>query len=100
MPELPPYYEELVSHFHVLSRSRSYFPLTSPTKNGGTKTSIMPNPIDISTILRYNQDIYGLLAPADFLEIMQTLDIMYVNIATVGISFKASLADMPALTSA
>lgn len=79
MPDLPPYYEELVSHFRVLSNSRSYFSELIPTKAGGMMGIRRPNPIDISTILRYNQDIYGLLPPEDFLEIIQMLDLMYLN---------------------
>lgn len=79
MPVLPPYYEELVSHFHVLSRSRSFFSEMIPTKSGGMAAIRRPNPIDICSILDYNDRIYGILSPEDFLEIIQTLDMMYLN---------------------
>lgn len=78
MPIIPPYYEELVSHFHVLSRSRTYSYEVYTNKKGGTSSRRRPNPIDISTILVYNERIYGVLRPLDFLEVVQILDILFL----------------------
>jgi hypothetical protein len=61
-----------------MSRSRSFYSIVVPTKNGGTRSIRRPNPIDISVILRYNHDIYGILASSDFLEIIQALDEIYL----------------------
>lgn len=78
MPILDPYLEELVSHFNVLSRSRSYYAEVTPTPKGGMVTTRRPNPIDISTILDYNHSIARVLKDEVFLSIIQTLDHLFM----------------------
>ena len=78
MPSLPFYYEEILNHFYVLSRSRSFYSELVPTGMGGTYTCRRPNPIDIPTILSYNQTIVRVFKDAEFLDIVQTLDMLYI----------------------
>lgn len=79
MPFIDAAHEELVSHFHVLSRSRSYFSEAIPNKNGAIVSFRRPNPIDISSIIRYNHNIARVLSDQDFLEIIQTLDHIFLT---------------------
>jgi len=79
MPTLPFYYEEILQHFYTLSRSRQYFSELVPTKGGGMYTVRRPNPIVISEILSYNQMIANVLKDCDFLDIMQTLDYLFMK---------------------
>jgi hypothetical protein len=79
MPILHPCLEELIQHFNTLSSSRTYFSELTPTKNGGFASSVKPNPLAISTILDYNQRIAKVLKDSDFLDIMQTLDRLFVH---------------------
>lgn len=78
MPVLPPCYEEILYHFHVLSRSRSVYSETRPSKSGGTYTARRPNPIDIFTILSYNQRVAKVLKDREFLDIIQDLDSIFI----------------------
>ena len=79
MPSLPFYYEEILQHFYVLSRSRSYFAEIVPTKTGGMYTVRRPNPIAISTIIDYNHNIAKILKDSDFLDIIQSLDLLFMT---------------------
>jgi len=79
MPVLPFYLEEILNHFYTLSRSRQYYAEIVPTKTGQVYTVRRPNPIDVSVILSYNANIAKVLKDCDFLDIIQTLDHMYMQ---------------------
>lgn len=78
MPSLPDYYEELLQHFYILSRSRTYYSELRPTKKGGMYSVRQPNPIDIQTILSYNQSIVKFIKDVDFLHLIQSLDELHL----------------------
>jgi len=65
-PTLPWYYEVFLTHFKIMSRSRV---------NGMDG----PNPIDIPTILNYNEKIAKVRDPELFLHIIQELDYLYMR---------------------
>jgi hypothetical protein len=74
MPDLPWYYQEFVRHFRILSNNRVY-----RTFQAGDKMISTPNPIDITTILRYNEYIVKMANAADFIDIIMTLDGVFMT---------------------
>jgi len=79
MPVLVPCYSEILQHFYALSRSRSYYAEVVPAKTGSVYTIRRPNPIDLGTLLSYNQRVAKVLKDSDFLDIIQTLDNMFLQ---------------------
>jgi hypothetical protein len=79
MPVLPFFYQEFIEHFCVLSRSRHYYSEVVPTKTGGMSITRKPNPIDLTNILSYNEKVAKVLSDRDFIDIIQTLDSMYIE---------------------
>jgi hypothetical protein len=74
MPEVPWYYQDYLKHYRSLSRSR-----TMRTINVKLGTVNVPNPIDISSIILYNVFISKENNFLDFLDIIQTLDDIYIT---------------------
>jgi hypothetical protein len=74
MPSLPWYYSEFLSHFSALNRARTY-----SLVQGKDKSFRIPNPIDIPSILQYNEAIVKMSNPSDFLDIVQTLDDLFMT---------------------
>jgi len=79
-PDLPWYFDTLLRSFLVLS-SRRRFSYIKIEKSVNKKTYIeikaIPSPIDISTILSYNDDIVGAKAE-DYLDLILILDDMFL----------------------
>lgn len=73
-PDLPWYYYEFVRHFRILSNNRTY-----RSFQAGDKVISIPNPIDISTILSYNEHIVKMRNPFDLVDIIMTLDDIFMR---------------------
>ena len=74
-PDLPWYFDTLLRSFLVLSSRRrfSYIKI----KKTYIEIKAIPSPIDISTILSYNDDIVGAKAE-DYLDLILILDDMFL----------------------
>lgn len=72
-PDIPWYYFEFIKHYNNLSRSREYKLIQTKDKSYN-----IPNPIDIASILQYNEAIVKMSNPSDFLDIVQTLDDIFI----------------------
>lgn len=77
-PKLPWYYGVFVNHFHVLSDSRSFRPEVRVGPGGQPYYLTAPNPIDINTMLSYNNSIVKMDNPLDFIGIIQLLDTIFL----------------------
>jgi len=77
-PVVPWYYEVFLKHYLILSNSRSYRLDVVPNSSTGFSYVTKPNPIDIPTILQYNQNIVK-MDHSEFLHLMQTLDGCYLG---------------------
>jgi hypothetical protein len=78
-PDIEWYYEVFISHFNVLSFSRTRRPSIRITSKGGKIYTTDPNPLDLPSIILYNREIVKMESCADFISIIQALDSVYVQ---------------------
>ena len=78
-PELPWYYEDFIEHFAVLSFSRSSRPEVQVTSEGGKLYTSAPQPIDIPSIIQYNEAVVKMDSCAEFISIIQCLDSVFLT---------------------